>query len=376
MTTGQKITALRRAANLSQETLADRLKVSRQAVSKWEADQTMPTTDNLAELARLFGVPADEILRPEQPPVAPPDRPAQTGDEKAEPEHAHRRPCRGLWLLAAAVVGLAGWNICQQVWLARLQAQLAALPTPQIIYQNDGAAAPADSDLLDHQVQVESYDPKADAVTLTVRAVPKDWTENTRARFVVQGQAAGGADVEAVMENGVCAAQMTVPLAPEQSLYLQVEDETGSHMLKLEDLSGLYGTYHLRVGFDNAHGIEENASSATVRQADGVLDATGELITWVQAGRGEDDALVTAPVSGTITLFADGTQVGIFWVENVLPQDFVTLPGGGYAETSYYYTPFTVELPAKTQKLTAQVDFVDTNGNTQTAQTLLWQAEE
>lgn len=57
MTTGEKIAALRRDHKLSQEALGEKLGLSRQAVSKWEADQAVPTMDNLMELSRLFGVP-------------------------------------------------------------------------------------------------------------------------------------------------------------------------------------------------------------------------------------------------------------------------------------------------------------------------------
>ena len=65
MTTGEKIAALRRKAGMSQEALADQLGISRQAVSKWEADQAVPGMDNLVELGRIFGVPVDAILRPD-----------------------------------------------------------------------------------------------------------------------------------------------------------------------------------------------------------------------------------------------------------------------------------------------------------------------
>lgn len=64
MTTGEKIAALRREHKLSQEALGEKLGLSRQAVSKWEADQAVPTMDNLMELSRLFGVPVDTLLRP------------------------------------------------------------------------------------------------------------------------------------------------------------------------------------------------------------------------------------------------------------------------------------------------------------------------
>lgn len=53
---GEKIKAKRKAMGLSQEDLAEKLGVTRQAVSKWEMDRTQPTMTNLRELAQVFSV--------------------------------------------------------------------------------------------------------------------------------------------------------------------------------------------------------------------------------------------------------------------------------------------------------------------------------
>lgn len=73
MTLGERIAQLRRAAGLSQEALAERVGISRQAVSKWEKGQSFPDTGNLLVLAELLGVSADELagLRREAPEAAP-----------------------------------------------------------------------------------------------------------------------------------------------------------------------------------------------------------------------------------------------------------------------------------------------------------------
>lgn len=52
----------RRAAGLTQEELAEKLGVSRQAVSKWECSESSPDTDNLISLARLYDVSLDDLL--------------------------------------------------------------------------------------------------------------------------------------------------------------------------------------------------------------------------------------------------------------------------------------------------------------------------
>ena len=68
MTLGQRIQDHRTRLGLSQEGLGDKLGVSRQAVSKWEADGAVPDTDKLIALSRLFGITLNELLQVEGPP--------------------------------------------------------------------------------------------------------------------------------------------------------------------------------------------------------------------------------------------------------------------------------------------------------------------
>lgn len=62
MTTGEKISMLRRRKNITQEQLAEILGVSRQSVSRWEMDQAFPETEKLIRLAELFSCSIDFLL--------------------------------------------------------------------------------------------------------------------------------------------------------------------------------------------------------------------------------------------------------------------------------------------------------------------------
>ncbi len=62
MTFGEKLQSLRRQSGLSQEQLASQLTVSRQAVSKWELDNSLPDTENIIQLSKLFNVSIDYLL--------------------------------------------------------------------------------------------------------------------------------------------------------------------------------------------------------------------------------------------------------------------------------------------------------------------------
>ena len=59
---GDNLYSLRKSKGISQEELAERLGVSRQAVSKWERNEAYPDTENLIAISKLFGVTIDELI--------------------------------------------------------------------------------------------------------------------------------------------------------------------------------------------------------------------------------------------------------------------------------------------------------------------------
>ena len=59
MILADKIIRLRKKNGMTQEELAEKMNVSRQAVSKWEAAQSIPDIDKISQLGKLFGVTTD-----------------------------------------------------------------------------------------------------------------------------------------------------------------------------------------------------------------------------------------------------------------------------------------------------------------------------
>lgn len=106
MTLGQNLQAARKAKGLSQETLAEQIGVSRQALGKWEKDIALPGLDNLQAAAQVLGVSVDTLLGTEAAGPAP----AVTLDAMRDllaARDAEQRKHRRLWGLlgaAAAVV--------------------------------------------------------------------------------------------------------------------------------------------------------------------------------------------------------------------------------------------------------------------------------
>lgn len=66
MDISEKILQLRKASNMTQEQLAEKVGVSRQSVSKWEGGQAVPELDKLLELGRIFNVTTDYLIKPSE----------------------------------------------------------------------------------------------------------------------------------------------------------------------------------------------------------------------------------------------------------------------------------------------------------------------
>ena len=59
---GSRILEYRKKMNMSQEEFANKIGVSRQAVSKWELDKAYPDLDKLVDICGMFGLSLDELV--------------------------------------------------------------------------------------------------------------------------------------------------------------------------------------------------------------------------------------------------------------------------------------------------------------------------
>lgn len=109
MTFGEKLQALRKARGWSQEELATQINVSRQALSKWESGASVPDTENVITLSRLFGVTTDYLLLPEGKAVV------QAAPAAATPSWRKKWLTKRLVLAAAGIIGLIG-VVALSIW--------------------------------------------------------------------------------------------------------------------------------------------------------------------------------------------------------------------------------------------------------------------
>ena len=119
MTLSGKILYCRKRAGLSQEALAEKLGVSRQAVSKWETGEAVPELSKLVLLAAAFGVTTDWLLSESEPEPEPVEPPANSAAGTAENAPGAN------WV--ESVPGVIGRLIRRYGWLYGVYTALAGL---------------------------------------------------------------------------------------------------------------------------------------------------------------------------------------------------------------------------------------------------------
>lgn len=304
MTTGEKIAALRRDHKLSQEALGEKLGLSRQAVSKWEADQAVPTMDNLMELSRLFGVPVDTLLRPDAPfPAAPAEE--NSTDAPAAPETPHKgvSPSRGKILAiggaALLCVSLALNAVCLYQ-IAQLKGEVQALRVRAgnvntVYYPGTDADTGDFAESSEHM----TLDPEnTEQLIVTFSAVPRVASDGETAKFLLRG---GEQSWECEAEGdagGGYRGSLTIPMVDEYSVYLVLTDRNG-------------GTRNLLIAsesdIENRFSIDVQAywSSGGPTFSFGKNTFTGTLSTYVDV----HDALEDTSFTGRIILYQNGKEI-------------------------------------------------------------------
>lgn len=109
-TLGQRVAGLRNQCGLSQDALAEKLGVSRQSVSKWETDASIPDLDKLMKLSQIFDISLDELVKGEAPAMPQAAGPAALWHRLAA---LYREKA---YLLGWLLVGWGVWGLLRSVW--------------------------------------------------------------------------------------------------------------------------------------------------------------------------------------------------------------------------------------------------------------------
>ena len=317
MTTGEKIAALRKEQGMSQEALGEKLGLSRQAVSKWEADQAVPTMDNLMELSKLFGVPVDTLLRPdaELMPKAEDSDESWPGAENQPVRNGNRK-----WKIAAiAAAGLLCVSVVCSLWrVLAMQQQIDTLRMqsgPSTIYYPDDTSA-ENSDLADWSENVTVDRENSENLLVTVSAVPRSMLDGETAKFVVRsGDQSWECDAE---DNNGYSGKLSVPFVDTFSVYLTLTGTSGETRNIL-----VTSEYDLEQRF--SLNVMAGWESGGISSSFGKTSVSGNLQTWINSNDGEE----IQPVSGRILLYQNGKQI---------KEQKITSLGKEFEGDTYYYT--------------------------------------
>ena len=198
----EKLYELRRASGMSQEELAEKLGVSRQAVSKWESGATQPELSKLIELSKLYSVSVDELLslehaKPEQDAA---ESPVQSNAEKAPAEKLsfrdfciqHKKIIGGAAVAAMALAALIAVGVHYNNRINSLSMQVNDLRSQLYNVQNNLSNQIAGisnnvSDILEREsslisqysYEVKHVDLKKQECTLAFSLLPKTISDET-----------------------------------------------------------------------------------------------------------------------------------------------------------------------------------------------------
>ena len=119
MNLSDKIVKLRKEQAWSQEDLAEKLNVSRQAISRWENGTALPDAQNLLQISKLFGVTADYLLNDDY--ESDRDIPAVQTAAKETEERFSRKKYQHLIAAICFTVAWFCWLICVATYQSYLQ---------------------------------------------------------------------------------------------------------------------------------------------------------------------------------------------------------------------------------------------------------------
>lgn len=253
MTLGQNIQTARKAKGISQETLAEKIGVSRQALGKWEKDTALPGVDNLQALAKELGVSVDALLGSAAPDTA---APAVTLNalrdllDARDAEACRRR--RGAWLAAAAAAAVllaVGGGMA-----ARLQTRLDGL-AGQYGYLSSEVSR-TNSDLSARMQELQNAVRQGESTVL-------DWGWHPLASLQDDGKMPVEVYVKPRTEQQGAAVTLCVTTDGDTALYTMQRGQDGVYTVR-DTVFTLGQNYVLSVQWTNPDGTTVNENLDTV----------------------------------------------------------------------------------------------------------------
>lgn len=387
MTLGQRIQELRRARGLSQEGLGELLGVSRQAISKWESDITIPEVDKLVAISRRFEVSVGVLLGVEEQAAQPEQQPERELTERElalvetivnryleqreqlQPE-PDPRPRRWKWVAAVlAVLLVAAWFTVSDLndRIDKLTAQTRTVQS-QVLGVENTVTNQIDSltgrleRLLEAQnsllgqwtcVLVDFIPNEKGIFDLSAR--PKEYIPGMTAVFYAESKEGEQVSVPARWDGVAYTARLEVPLwdAPKFSIELSDGQSRKTQPMETDRVYMLKSHFGLRVPAAGRMG-----NIKLTRDNELILDMKTDFELEAQTP-GDFNREFLSPQRLTLTLHYDGQELLRRELE---PDPWVAMEGAGRWWTD---VSGTYKVPGE-GKLTAEVRIIDNFGQQST----------
>ena len=361
-TLGRRIQEARKAAGLSQESLGERLGVSRQAVSKWEADTSVPELENLIAMSRIFGVTIGALLgvepeaaeepsedgAPEAPgaEAASPAPPGELTDRElaaveaivqkyleaaGKPRWSQRKKlavwCAACAAVLAAVLGVRSGFSALERQLNQVQSRVEGIETGYSYQINNlsgklsGLLESQSSLISGCQLRVTDFDLQKQLWYLTVSATPKEYTTDTVATFTARTDTGETSSAEARNEDGTFSAEnWAVPMgtSPGGEVQVSVAFSDGG-TVRTEALETLYESpADYRLDVDGYWNTDWDSGQLTFQQLDlKIGNNTGIPLELTDAElalffNGEAEPVWSAPLTAAVNLWEQQGYVQMF----------------------------------------------------------------
>ena len=355
-TLGRRIQEARKAAGLSQESLGERLGVSRQAVSKWEADTSVPELENLIAMSRIFGVTIGALLGVEPPEETGEAATAKTPEDAApageltdrelaaveaivqkyleaagKPRWSQRKKlavwCAACAAVLAAVLGVRSGFSALERQLNQVQSRVEGIETGYSYQINNlsgklsGLLESQSSLISGCQLRVTDFDLQEQLWYLTVSATPKEYTTDTVATFTARTDTGETSSAEARNEDGTFSAEnWAVPMgtSPGGEVQVSVAFSDGG-TVRTEALETLYESpADYRLDVDGYWNTDWDSGQLTFQQLDlKIGNNTGIPLELTDAElalfpNGEAEPVWSAPLTAAVNLWEQQGYVQMF----------------------------------------------------------------
>lgn len=224
MTIGEKIYTLRTKNGMTQEQLAEKMGVSRQAISKWESDVSVPELGKLKSLANLFRVTLDELMGQE------PVEETVVKEIEERPKKTNKNKILNIIQMgqAVAIILLGIALIVQAAMIGELKGNISYLMSENARLASLITYTPTETEVYTFEelnFELGEINEENKTIMFSVSCIPKEFSETTKITLAMEAADGEVYNMELQGENGVFKGEMEMPICTNERTLFIIEDE-------------------------------------------------------------------------------------------------------------------------------------------------------